>query len=124
MSYACYCCRSFPFKKRPINKDWKFISNIKEFPLFTFNFHLFRCKIYSYVYHWNRKEWHPNEAALALFFFCSLLLSNCSFFFVEHPANSKTLYGCLCVPLIPTYSRLIALVFCNSHRNCKMLILK
>lgn len=31
------------FEGIPINKDLKFISNIKEFPLFTSNFHLFHC---------------------------------------------------------------------------------
>lgn len=30
-------------RKHPINKDLKFIRNIKEFPLFTSNFHLFHC---------------------------------------------------------------------------------
>lgn len=36
-------------QKHLINKVPRFISNIKEFPLFTSNFHLFHCKFYVYV---------------------------------------------------------------------------
>lgn len=76
MSFACLSLSS-PLRKPPINTDWKFISNIKEFPLFTFNFHL-----YFYVYHRNIKERHANKAALTLFFLVSSSC-NCSFLSIQ-----------------------------------------
>lgn len=119
MSYARY---RLSLKKHPINTDWKFISNIKEvekripFVHIQFSFvplqNLFLCISLLYIRHPKQCRCRSFLAALEL-----LLI-------FEHPTNSKTLYVCLCVPLIPTYSRLIALAFRNSPRNCKMLSLK